>query len=249
MITLLALIAAAGCQSSGKSRQALELYEKREYASALGEASAIAQNSTGIESERAALVAGMSAYELKKYDEARRWLRAAARSADRQVSGKASATLGLVGVAQEQHSLAAVDLTTAGRKLEGDEAARAHYLAGQCYTLLGRLDEARRSYNTALGLVRDPELRREIQAAGQDAAFTLQLGAFSNRANAERIAFAAQKRAAAAGLPPPAIISTPDVTGRTIHLVHIGRFDTRAAAVSARSKLGGDAVVVPVRSK
>lgn len=241
------LLLPAGCNSGARSKQALEMYERGEYAAALGEASALARNTAGVEQERASLVAGMSAYELKKYGEAEQWLRPASRSADQQIAGRASATLGLVGVARERYSVAALDLSTAGRKLTGNDAAQSNFFAGECYNLLGRLDAARKSYALALATAEDPQLRSRIEGRMNASDFTLQLGAFSNKTNADKAVATAGSRAQRAGLPTPTVVSTPDATGRTIYLVQTGRFKTRGEAQAARLKLGTDAVVAPVR--
>jgi tetratricopeptide (TPR) repeat protein len=240
------VVAAVGC-SGGASKRALDHYHEGRYAEALREGEQGAQTASPPESERAALVAGMSAYELKRYAEAQRWLRLASLSADSTIGGRASATLGLVHVAQDRYSTAAIDLSAAGRRLEGDEAARAHYFAGECSSILGRLDAAKRSYEQARSLAQDPSLRMRISNRLRDSGYTLQLGAFSNRANADRALAAGASRAAKAGLPTPTITATPDVTGRTVYLVQTGRFTTKEEALAARARLGGDAVVVQMR--
>lgn len=245
-IAVVLLTGLAAC-SGGASKRALTLYNEGQFAEALREGEQGAQTASPPESERAALVAGMSAYELKRYADAQRWLRTASLSADATIAGRASATLGLVQVAQDRYSTAAIDLSAAGRRLEGDEAARAHYFAGECYSILGRLDAAKRSYEQARGLAQDSALRARIGTRLNASGYTLQLGAFSNRANADKALAAGAARAAKAGLPTPATTATPDVTGRTIYLVQTGRFTSKEEAIAARARFGGDAVVVQMR--
>lgn len=243
-VTLLMLSA---CSGGGGARRAQDLYQQGQYAEALRQAEQSAQTSKPPASDRAALIAGMSAYELKKHSEAERWLRPLAYNSDPAIAGRASATLGLVQVARDRYSSAAIDFTSASRRLEGDEAARAHYFAGECYSILGRLDAARASYEQARSLARDPSLRGRISSRLTGGSYTLQLGAFSNRANADRALATGTARASQAGLPAPTIVATPDVTGRTIYLVQVGRFGTKEEAAAARTRLGTESVVVMAR--
>ncbi len=242
---LFALLLTA-CSTAGPKR-ALDLYNQGQYAEALREADQASQTTRPPASDHAALIAGMSAYELKKYPEAERWLRPASRSTDREIAGRALATLGLVNVARERYSTAAIDFSSAGRRLTADEAARAHFLAGECYSILGRLDAAQRAYALAGSLAKDASTRSRAANRMTATGYTLQIGAFSNRANADRTAATGAARAAAAALPAPAIVATPDATGRTIYLVQIGRFTTKEDAAIAKSKLQGDAVIVQMR--
>jgi tetratricopeptide (TPR) repeat protein len=235
-----------GC--SGKSsKRALDLYQQGQYPEALREGEQVAQTGKPPESDRAALVAGMSAFELKKYEEAERWLRPASRSSDPLIAGRASATMGFVNVARERYSTAAIDFSSAGRRLQGDEAARAHFFAGECYSILGRLDAAERSYAQARSLAKDTGLRARVGNRQSSTGYTLQLGAFANRANADKTMSLGTQRASRAGLSPPTIVATPDAAGRTIYLVQVGKFTTKEEAAAAKSKLGGDAVVVQMR--
>lgn len=238
---------ALGACSGPKSKRALDLYHQEQYPEALREAEQVAQSGQPPESDRAALVAGMSAFELKKYSEAERWLRPASRSADREIAGRASATLGLVNVARERYSTAAIDFSAAARRLEGDESARASFFAGECYSIIGRLDAAERAYAQARTAAKDPALRTRAVNRQHSSGYTLQLGAFANRANADRTLSIGAGKASRAGLPAPTIIATPDATGRTIYLVQVGKFTTKEEAAAAKSRLGGEAVVVQMR--
>lgn len=238
---------AAGCKA-GKpgSGSSLELYERGEYEAAWRQASSAAGNKAGPAHEREALVAGMSAYELKRYDEAERRLRPLSVSGDRELSGRASATLGLGNVARNNFAAAAIDLSSAGRKLTGEEAARANFCAGECYTLIGKLDAARNAYNLAQAGSADASLRARASGRNAASAYAVQLGAFGDRANAERIAAGARPRAQSRGLPAPSVVQGADVGRSSLYLVQMGRYKTKDEAASARVRIGGDAVVVPV---
>jgi tetratricopeptide (TPR) repeat protein len=237
----------SGC-SSGSAGEAVKMYEAGNYAEALREAETVHEKTrNGSTSEQAALVAGLSSYELGRYDDAEKWLRPLTRSTDRNISGRALAATGLIGVRRDRFSTAAIDLTAAGRRLQGNDAAQANFYAGECHALLGNLHRARSAYVSALRSADDPELRQKIASRQSGGEYSLQFGAFSNKANADQALAAAARRASAAGLDAPRLVSTPDVSGRTIHLVQLGRFKTRNEAITARSKLGGEAAVVQAR--
>lgn len=247
-----ALIAVAvpGCQSSriASSSEALAAYERGDYADAYKEAIESHRRTTGVAQERAALVAGMSAFKLGRYDDAVHWLNRVDRSQDTEIAGRATATLGLVHVQRGNYSLAAIDLTNAGRLLRGEESARAYFFAGECYTLIGRLDAAQRSYSLARSAGSGSS--GVAGKAGDRLApsdFTVQVGAFSQRVNAESAARAAGARAAAVGLDAPRIVASTDVNGRALYLVQVGSYKTKQQALNARVRLGGEAVVVPLR--
>lgn len=250
-VALLLVLATAGCQHTGPSRSstALSLHERGDYAAAYREATAAHPRSTGRAQQEAALVAGMSAFELKRYDDAEHWLRPLARSSDREIAGRATATIGLVSVARGNYALAAIDLSSAGRQLTGQESARAHFFAGECYTLVGRLDAAQRSYALARGAAGSSDLAGRAGDRMVSGPYSVQFGAFTVYGNAESAASGARSRARGVGLEAPRIISTSDVNGRTLYLVHQGRYATKGEADIARVRLGGGAIVVPARDE
>lgn len=238
----------AGCQSTRPkaSEEALARYEARDYEAALRLARASYGRTAGAKQEEAALIAGMAAYELKRYDEAESWLRPVTRSTSRDFAGKASATLGLIAAAQGAYTTAALDLLAAGRRLEGDDAARALLMAGDCYRLVGRLDAANSAYTAGRGVATSASLKEVLAARLENSAYTVQFGAFANHSNALRALDAARLRARAQDLPAPEIVTSRDVTGQTLYLVQSGRYETKQDAAAARVRLGSDLVVVPV---
>lgn len=238
----------AGCQSARPkaSEEALSRYEAHDYQNAMRLAKASHGRTAGAKQEEAAFIVGMSAYELKKYDEAEVWLRPLTRSADKAIAGRASATLGLIAASQGVYTTAALDLMAAGRKLEGDEGARAMLMAGDCYRLVGRLDAATSAYALGKGMAQSVKLRETLASRQENSAYTVQFGAFSSYGNATKALDSARMKAAAQGLPAPTIVSSTDVTGRTLYLVQAGKYPTKDQAAAARVRLGGELVVVPV---
>lgn len=239
-----------GCQSGriASSSAALASYERGDYEGAYKEAIESHRRTSGVAQERAALVAGMSAFELGRYNDAVNWLNRVDRSQDSEIAGKATATLGLVHVERGNYSLAAIDLTNAGRLLRGEEAARAYFFAGECYTLVGRLDAAQRSYALARAAgASTTGISGQARDRLAPSDFTVQVGAFSQWSNAESAARTARARASAVGLDAPRIVQSQDVNGRTLYLVQVGSYKSKQEALSARVRLGGEAVVVPLR--
>lgn len=247
-LALLAATALLGACKSQNAKPALDLYNQGDFPGAYREAETIAGKTTDQGArDQAALVAGMSAYELRRYDDAERWLRPVTRSLDREASGRAFATLGLVGVRRDRYATAALDLMSAGRRLQGDDSAQAHYFAGECYTLMGDLDRARGAYNRALATAQTPALRERVGQRLADSDYTLQLGVFSNRANADALLAKATRQSSQRGLGTPSVAQTTDVAGRTVFLVQLGRFKNRTEAVAARARLGMESVIVPAK--
>lgn len=248
LLAAAATVVWSGCQSARPqaSEEALARYEAQDYQNALRLARASHQRTAGAKRDEAAFIAGMSAYELKRYDEAAAWLRPVTRSADAAIAGRASATMGLIAASQGVYATAALDLMAAGRKLEGDEGARALLMAGDCYRLLGRLDAATSAYAAGKGKAQSAALKGTLASRQESTAYTVQFGAFSSYANATRALDRARMSAAAQGLPAPSIVSSTDVTGQTLYLVQVGKYETKDQAAAARVRMGGELVVVPV---
>ena len=72
-----------------------------------------------------------------------------------------------------------------------------------------------------------------------------QVGAFTERANADKKAAAYKQRASSARVGSVYVTRGVTSSGQELNLVQVGRFTTFAAAISARSQLGDyDAVIV-----
>jgi len=243
-LALGALGACAGGSAPGAQGRALDLYESGDRAGALRAARAVHGRSRGEDRSRAALVAGMSAYELGHLDVSLTWLLPLVDEGNPEIAGRASATLGLVSAARGDHAGAAIRFTNAGRLLSGEEAAQANFFAGECYSMLGRTDAARRAYMMAQGGSRDRTPREQLEHRLSPRSFTVQLGAFSSYTRASSAASEARSRAVRLGLGMPRVVPSEAVTSQMLYLVHVGRFDSEAEAQSARVKMGSEAVVV-----
>lgn len=252
MILALMLLPAAliGCGTSAATntvatRNALRLYNAGDYGAAQREAGRVHGSAEGETRSMAALIAGLASNELGQHETAKHWLTLAARSPDRAISGRAHAGLGLAAIAQQDYAAAVRNLDIAGRKLEGNEAARANFVAGEAHMMLGQVDAARRAYVLARATATDGELRSVLDSRlNVEVAYAVQLGAFSTMANAQRIVSAQAGRVRAMGLTEPRIERSTDAIGRTLYLVRVGEFARVEEAQAARVRLGTDAVVV-----
>lgn len=193
--------------------------------------------------ERAMLIAGLSAQALGQSADAEFWFKQVERSSDPEIAGRARAGIGLLALDAGDHTKAAALLSTASAQLKGDESARASLFAGQAYEAMGRLDRARTQYLVAMGLAQSPALRSNVQSAlasiGQRG-FTVQLGAFASRANAERAAQQYRAQAASLSMGEPRIVERKGVGASgdgALYLVQVGSFKNQLDADAARQSL------------
>lgn len=206
---------------------------------------------------QAGLTAGLAAYakatESANDNERERWLDSATyalhplmNDADPTVAGRALAALGLVDALRERHASSADLLSRGARKLSGEDAASAHFHAGLSYELAGSSAAARQSYRAALSMTSDPDLRQSIESRMGSSGYTIQVGAFANRTNAERAGAEATRRAQASGLSlgGHSIVAVPDASGRTLYRVQIGQFATRNEALAARLRFAPEATIM-----
>ncbi len=248
-----------------------QLYSTGRYAEAYEEASKVAGSLSGKDKQHAALVAGLSAHALNKNPEAEKWLRPLTTSNDPQVAGESMATLGLILQEQSRNAQAAEMLAGAASKLTGDQGARAALYAGDSYRALGKRDDATRMYELAkskaerdnalkvmisdrIAGVPPPPKGSKLSTAANRApapnampqmrggAFTVQVGAFSTPALAQREAAKFSRWGA------PQITPITSRDGKTLYAVRLGSFATKADAENFRRQIGSAARVVPIGS-
>lgn len=260
-----------GCASSQTGgADYLTEYNARNYSKSFRLAEEAAGRSSGAKRDQASLIAGLSAHALNRTEDAQKWLEPlAVSSKDNEIAGRAGATLGIIAAERKQHTVAVRYLTEAAAKLDGNDAARAWLYAGDSYKALNKPAEAREAYSKAESLVTDgSELesmaRQRIAApivpqmnvapyrgvvgtsAPPGSKYTLQMGAFSTKANAEDAARRTGRPAMAIGQ--PYIVQTTSKAGKSVWALRVGGFATpdqaRQAAQSA--SLAG-AIPVPAR--
>lgn len=238
---------AFGCASGG-SRGFTEDYSAGRYSEAYRDSSKAARSATGASRDEAALIAGLSAQAMGRNAEAETWLKPLATSRDRQVAGRAQAALGLIASSRREHDQAATSLSQAAGMLTGDDAAQAGLHAGDAYAAAGRPEAARVQYNLAYGAAQSSELKNVLSERLSRSAYTVQVGAFSSRQNADRAAREVSSMAVGLGLGSPAVVATEDARGRPMYAVQVGRFKTKDEADKVRKRLGPNTIVASAPS-
>ncbi len=245
---LLASLLLAACSNEQRTtdlNSALNDYNAGQYQLSYDKANHALPGASGAERERANYIAGLSAFKLNRLQDAERHMMVAAGSADREVSGKARATLGHIRMKQERPGEAAAYFKDASERLTGEEAAKASYEAGVAYRAAGEMSAARSQLNIAATSAPGGSATREnAQDQLQSTGFALQIGVFADRANALRAYQEAQNLAAKHRLGSARMTNTHDQRGRTIYVVQVGGFGTRDAAERARTTVGRKEYVV-----
>jgi len=218
--TLLGIVVAllsAGCAGP---TDAVVAYQQGRYESALLTARREANQAGGQREARAALTAGMAAHALGRHEEAAQWLRPLTSHSDAAIAGRAAATLGLIEHANGREAEASRLLARAADLLDGPASERAAELSGRTL-LASRRSEGHPAARTMGSL------------------FTVQIGAFSTRHNAEEAASMVRPKALGAGFGAPHIAASTDGQGSRLYLVQVGRFSNRDRAELAMRRLGG----------
>ena len=223
----LLLLLTGGC-ASGKA--ASNAYAEGRYETALVEARRDAARTGGAKRDRARLTAGLSAHALGREDEAIDWLAPLANNQDPEIAGRACAALGLIARDRGMHSEARRYFVLAADQLNGLDGDKAAAMAG-----------AIRRSSSGSSQIHGVAARRPTATGG---VYTVQIGAFSRRQNAEQAASDLRRRALGAGLGAPRIAPTAGRNGSLLYLVQVGQFaDRHQAEVAARS-IGGGMVTV-----
>ncbi len=253
---------ATGCAGNKAESSAIESYRAGDYSAALTKAKAASQNAEGPSKERANLVAGLSEYALRRPDEASTYLLPLLESQTPEISGTAGWTLGSIAYDRANYPKAISLLDVAAPKLKPDDAAKALTLKGDCYAKLGRMDDARQQYAAAAEKATDDTVKAQLQAksAGGNVTgptvfannypvttsvavppgtrYVIQLGAFGDRAKAEKLASSCAGDVTRAGITRPRVEQRTDKsTGQTVFAVRAGDYPSRAAAEAAFARI------------
>jgi len=242
--SIVLISAAAGCSTTTPSDYA-QAYQQGRYQEAHAAAATAARRSTGAERAQAQLVEGMSAYAQKDYAEAMLRLSPLASSSDDKIAGTAGATVGLIELDRGRYDKAARALTLAAARLDGDDAVRARAHAARAYDLLGDTEAAARQRRIALDATSAP-LEIPSSVAHRDGAYAIQLGAFSSRARAAKLAELSRPLAHSRGLSAPRVLLGRTSGGAVLYLVQIGHFPTKAEALRAQNGLNTTSVIAGV---
>lgn len=239
MPVLLIAAVLGGCQTSRTAHASgnptyISLYRAGSYNEAFEAAKAVPATPHG--SER--LIAGMSLAAMDRGEEATAWLAPLANSPDKNIRGRAEATLGLIYAQQKRHSEAAKLLQSASTSLVGPMKGWAAHYGAQEYGFAG--DNMRAERLRTVADLRGPEAGTPSTSTGQ---FTVQLGSFSSRSLAQSRVRATTPVAEQAGLDLPRVELT--IAGdRPLYAVRVGRFETPTDARVASERFSGDTAVI-----
>lgn len=237
-------------------------YRAGEYERAYTQAAAKAESEPPPIKDRAALIAGLSAYAQRKPEQAEQWLNPLTTHADPEIAGRANWSLGMIAYDRGNFVRAQTQAASAASLLKGDDAARARLLAGDACSRLGRRDDAIQHWQVGKAATQDGALRATLESRlvlaregtpggtpgtpspappptpAPGGPFVVQLGAFSTRSAADQKAAEAAALAARVGLPAPRIVATTDKSGRPLSAVRLGGFPDRTTAEAALRRLG-----------
>ncbi len=247
----LVLLAIVGCAASPARSQRLAdanaAYRQGQHQQAYDQAVGLARTGSSAQRDEAAYLAGMSAKQLGRRAEAIRYLSRAARSSDRGLAADALSGLGLTYSEDGRYADAANALLRAADRYTGQDRAEALFYAAVAQQKLGRWAEARDNLVTARAASDNPAFIRQADQQLAVTGYTLQIGAFTDPANARRAAQAAAARALALRLGAPQLVAASDRYRRRLTLVQLGRFATFDSAQRARQAYGDpQAIVVPL---
>lgn len=245
------LLPGCGGQTAATYDDALAAYDAKRYGESLRVATELQQGSEDqAQRQQAAYVAGLAAYQLNRFEDARGSFAIAAKSADASTAGRATAMLGAIAVEQRRWGDAERYYTAAASMLTGPEATRAR-------------DQAREAREYAEGVRRESkEAPRPTpspapaRGAGSGTAppaasapekgnWTVVAGTFSSETAARQRATVLAAEAKRLNLGVPRVVSS-NAGGKRLWIVELGSFDTRAKAEAARKKAPvPDAAVAP----
>lgn len=128
---LLSIVSATACQSAQPDRLdgAISNYESKNWKQSLEQASVVQNDSSGTLRDQAALLAGLSAYQLGNFSEAQTRFQISEQSMDAETAGESKVMLGDVMVHQKRYADAANYYDAAANKLTGEASNRAKDLA------------------------------------------------------------------------------------------------------------------------
>ena len=158
-------------------------------------------------------------------------------SPDKNIRGRAEATLGLVFADEEKHSEAARMLQSASEDLAGPMKGWAAHYGAQEFGFAG--DNMRADRMRTVAELRGPS---DLPAA-DDGQFTVQLGSFSSRSRAQSRVRATTPAAQQAGLDIPRVELTI-ANNRPLYAVRVGRFGNSTEAKQASQRFSGDTAVI-----
>ena len=251
LVTLLLLLHAAGCGSSGPYASLADAngaYQRGDYPQAYAFASSISNDGPSLDRFEAAYIAGLAATQLGEDDKAVKHLKRAVRAYDKQMASDAGIMLGLTYARQGRDAEAAQTLIGAAPGQTGEPQAKAYFHAADAQQRLGRWASARDYLLLAKTKTKDALLVAAIDQRLAVNGFTLEIGSYADPAYADAAAAKYDTLAKEIGIKGTRMVEDPARAGRL--RVHVGEFSTFASAASYREPLGvPDAFVVPITGR
>jgi len=247
----------AGSQKSGTLAGAVSAYNAQQYTQSLDQANVALKNTSGTQRDEVAYIAGLSAYQLGRIDEAEARFITAANSTSSETAAKGKAMLGQIRLDQNRPRDAASYFTAALPGLTGEDAQKCAHNAAVAYQLAGdtasskqwQSTAARTPASTVMGSGTSSSSGSSNITISAPANFTLQVGAFMEKKRAKKAAEEANALAKKDGLGKVQMFTRTDAKGRRMYMVQVGGFATREQAVAARTKMGRlDYIVAPATS-
>lgn len=239
-----------GCATLSDSpqlKQASAAYRQGNYQRSYALASSLARGDFGSGADRAAYLAGLSAEHLGHSDDAGFYLRQAARSDNKPLAGDAAAALGLLYAKEGRYQASVNALRQAANQLRGENQAHAYFYEAVSQQKLGFWAQARVNLVIARSKTNSATLRRQIDQQLAVTGYTVQTGAFADRAHAKKAAQTLAKEAENLQIGLPRLVSSTSPSGDHLTLVQIGQFSSFDSANHARHELRDDqAIVVPL---
>jgi len=228
----------------GTIEEVTAYYEQGEYQAAYDLGKPIAWDRYRDDRYEAAYIAGLSAQALGDLRSADKMLNNAMASPDPSLATDSADALGLVYSQQGRYAEAQRVLLWAAERLKGERQARAYFYAGVAQQKLGQWSQARTTLVVARGLTKDPGFKQQIHQQVNVTGWTLQLGAFTDRARARSLAesIAAKSRDMKLGL--PRLVDGRTADGETVTFVHVGQFTSYQSATRYRDALGTPGVLI-----
>lgn len=257
VLLILWLLQAAGCAGPGRSASpagsaTIESitadYDAGRFQQAYTDAVTLSRRGDLATRDQASYLAGVSAYRMQQYASADRYLSPLVHSRDPEVAGRAAGTLGLADMERANFRDAATHFKQAADRLRGQEKAEAAYRAGLAYREANLAGQARVQFLIARGASNDAAFQAKVDRELRSNGFTLQLGVFAGRSNAETAVDSFSRTPAAGQLGPASIMTGKGDRGETLYYVHVGIFNSFSAALRARDSINQPAIVRTMES-
>ncbi len=162
---------------------------------------------------------------------------ALATNSDREIAGRAQATLGLIAKSRGQHTKRVNSSLMPATSLR-DIAAQAALRAGTPSPPPGRTTAAKNQYQGGSRGREEPVIKQVLQSRLDTGSFTVQLGVFTDRRNADKAASNVGSRTSKAGLGQAWCGSGRARRARPSTSSPPGRYEIRFQATAAQQRLG-----------